>query len=246
MLLRHLLPLAQLILVLPPAAALGSVWNAVPDPVDDIMAALTLKVRKLYGADNWFPVSAMLCATNPLTGGGSGCQMAGIPVVESLGHLRGVEAVFCNVTGADHPTVMAIFDAPSGNLQQQLNQGDFVGDRMFPLPLGNRTYITATEALAAVRKATNYSRFDVLSVVWPLNPCVSEPLFIFSMAEPSSPTGFAEVFVGSQTGAVCRTPVTRRVIVPTSCERDQPKCWVAGATAAESETTPGTVRRRNR
>ena len=152
--------------------------------------------------------------------------MAGIPVLDSLDKLRGVEAVYSNNTSADRPTVVASFDEPSGELTQRLITDAFTGVRMAALPLGNASYLTPEAAFAALQSRTNYTKFNVLSVTFPLNPCVSEPLFIFSVVEPTSPTGFVEIFVGAQSGAVCRSPVTRTVTSPASCEHgDEPKCF---------------------
>jgi hypothetical protein len=206
----------------------GAGSPAAGDHVGDIIEALTDRVDKGGWGNGWFAVSAMLCAANPVSGGGGGCQMAGIPVIKSLSGLRGVEAAFGNHTGGDKPTVSAAFDQPTEKFEGAFHRGAYVGVRMTALPLGKAAAgaLDATSALLALTSVTNYSSFNVLSISWPLNPCVVEPLFIFSVVEPASPTGFVEVFVGANSGRVCRGPETKTVTKPPSCEHgDEPNCW---------------------
>lgn len=62
--------------------------------VDVVVANITAEVNTKYG-ERWFPVVVVMCGTAP---SGGGCNMAGVPVVDSLDKLVNVETVFGNTT----------------------------------------------------------------------------------------------------------------------------------------------------
>lgn len=129
----------------------------------------------------WFPVVATLCTGNGSLPGG--CNAENLPVARDLEDLTFVQLVLGNTTGAARPTVIAQWDA-GGAMGQLRNwreetQNDWVGDRMVPLPCeGPRLeYVAADAALANIRKQTTFSDFVSVDLRFPLDPCVSEPVF---------------------------------------------------------------------
>lgn len=130
----------------------------------------------------WFPVVATLCTGNGSLPGG--CNAAELPVATDLSDLSFGQLVMGNTTGAARPTVMALWNADDGagklSTWREQTQNDWVGDRMVPLPCQAPRvddYVTADEALANVRKHTAYSNFISVDLRFPLDPCVSEPVF---------------------------------------------------------------------
>ena len=129
----------------------------------------------------WFPVVATLCTGNGSLPGG--CNAAGLPLTTDLSHLSFAELVLGNTTGAPRPTVMALWGGGgSGKLTEwrEETQNDWVGDRMVPLPCqGEPTgdYVSADTALKHIRHHTALSQFISGDLRFPLDQCVTEPVF---------------------------------------------------------------------
>ena len=208
--------------------------------VEDAIDAATSAIQSHYGSEAWFPVVATLCTGNASETGG--CNMAGLPVTSELPQLESMQIVLGNTSGADHPTVMALFDIPSAKiLGQRLSTESWVGDRMAPLPLRNASYVSAAAALAALRTHSNFSSLTSLDLRFPLDPCVTEPVFTFSVPQPGSnpPQEEVEMFVGMLSSRVCTTGVTKQVASPSSCKLDPPHCLNAGPRKSDDDPAAG-------
>lgn len=165
-------------------AALGST-SPVATPEGFVERTISLATHAVQSAIDsptpWFPVVATLCTGNGSLSGG--CNAAGLPLTTDLSHLSFAELVLGNTTGAPRPTVMALWDGGgSGKLTEwhEETQNDWVGDRMVPLPCqGTPTgnYVNADEALAHIRRHTPFRQFTSVDLRFPLDPCVSEPIF---------------------------------------------------------------------
>ena len=151
--------------------------------VERTIALATQAVQRVVESPTpWFPVVATLCTGNGSLPGG--CNAAGLPVATELSDLSFGQLVLGNTTGAARPTVMALWNAGTGagklSAWREQTQNDWVGDRMVPLPCQAPRvddYVTADAALANVRKHTAYSNFISIDLRFPLDPCVSEPVF---------------------------------------------------------------------
>eukprot|EP01065_Artemidia_motanka_P035252 TRINITY_DN4315_c0_g1_i1.p1 TRINITY_DN4315_c0_g1~~TRINITY_DN4315_c0_g1_i1.p1 ORF type:complete len:225 (+),score=71.08 TRINITY_DN4315_c0_g1_i1:62-676(+) len=127
---------------------------------------------------------------------------ATVPGIEAHCALRKSSAqVACNFTKHDDP---------------------LLEDRVWPpLPEGG---LTAEGALALVRAKAECTGFTAVNYRFPLFPCASEYLYIFTCVNATATTQY---FVGTDTRNVCTTMATRQVVhAPPMCTSDpnRPRC----------------------